>query len=396
MRLYGKTWREIWRDIPLSLRIVVVAGSLFLVFSFLYLSTRAITAVIMRPDASKGPIDIVGGGGGNYFDPAMAGDGQQHVLAYMHMTNANNTVAPEIGLALSTNNCKSWRWMQDAFETKKESILAPDGRTEMATVETRYETPALVYDAADKQAPWKLFAYRYAWMGRVDFAQRYSVIVMKTAPRPEGPWSEEKWILSPGADYPPPPYQSLVAGQINPQNPALSGITSYSRPSVVADRGVLLMSLVAFRGSAEIDRVILMASLDHGARWVYAGTLMDRGQLATGFAGNASFTRIAGASLLQQGARIYLAAVLGDATTQALGTYIIPLADPGKAQLARGRDNTFAVTRYIPRQSVQPTAQGGGYAAYDEKCPIGIVTSEFSGLRNNYQLFRTALSPSQE
>lgn len=396
MRLYGKTWHEIWRDIPLSLRIVVVTGSLFLVFSFLYLMTRAVTAVIMRPDASKGPIEIIGGGGGNYFDPAMAGAGSQHVLAYMHMTNADNSVAPEIGLALSTNDCKSWRWQQDIFETKKESVLAPDGRTEMATVETRYETPSIVYDKTDAQAPWKIFAYRYAWMGRVDFAQRYSVIVMKTAQRPEGPWSNEQWILSPGPDYPPQPYQGLVAGHINAQNPALSGITSYSRPSVVADGSVLLMSLTAFRNSADIDRVILMASLDHGRRWVYAGTLLEQAQLAGGFAGNASFTRIAGASLLRQGQRIYLAAVLGDATTQALGTYLIPLADPAKGQLARGKDNTFAVTRYIPRQSVQPTAQGGGYAAYDETCPIGIVTSEFSGLRNNYQLFRTALSPSQE
>ncbi len=104
-------------------------------------------------------------------------------------------------------------------------------------------------------------------------------------------------------------------------------------------------------------------------------------------------TRLAGATLMKQGQQVYLAAVLGDAQTGALGTFIYPFADVARGKLAVAKDGRFALARHIPRQSTSPTAVGGGYATFDESCAGGVVVSEYSGLRNRYQLFKTAETP---
>ncbi len=387
MRLYNKTLREIWDDLPLPYRIVVVAGALFIVFTLIFLLFLTASGLGRAMNAGKGQLEINAARAVGLLDPSMASDGKTiSALAYTSLEAQNGI---RISLATTGFPCQRWRWNQDIFEERRETLLAPDGTTTLSQGMTRYETPALVYDPQDSAAPWKIFAYRYFWMGNADFAQRYSTIVMRTAPAVTGPWSKEEWILGTAPDYPPPPYQGLVRAHINPMSAQLSGITGYARPSVVEDRGVLLMSLAAFKGPADIERIVLLASLDHGKRWVYAGTLLTRAQLAQ----IGAFTRISGASLLKQGQAIYLAAVFGDAQTSANGTYLFRISDPAKAKLVSNDNGVPAPVLFIDRQSAAPTPQGGGYAAFDESCPLGIVTSEYSGLLNNYRLFSTLVMP---
>ncbi len=392
MRLYGKTARDIWDLLPLSYRIVVAVGGAFICFSSIFLAANALTGVKQALAPAKGAIDIRGTQTPNKIDPSLASDGHSHsLMAYTGITQTNaeggNTVT--IGLASTSFPCNDWRWQQDIFQSRPETLLAPDGVSTLAQGTTRYETPSIVYDPTDSAAPWKIFAYRYFWMGDAAFAQRYSNIVMRTAKDPLGEWSREEWILSTAPDHPPPPYQGLIRGHINPLNPALAHITGYARPSVVVDRSVMLMSLVAFNGPSDVDRVILLASLDHGKRWLYAGTMLTRQDITK----IGDFTRISGASLLKQGNAIYLAAVLGDTTSNALGTYLFRLADPAKATLLTASNGVAAPVRTIPRQSAVPTTLGGGYAAFDESCPSGIITSEHSGIRNSYELFTTLVTP---
>lgn len=390
MRLYNKTLPDIWQEMPRPYQIMVAAGCLFLVFVALYFGARGLTLLFSRQPDGKGAFAIEGMVSANYLDPGIASDGGDiNALVYTGIDDGRM----RIGLALGNASCARWRWSQDLFTEVSDTLTAPDGTSNMATGTVRYETPSIVYDASDTATPWKAFAYRYFWMNDPLFAQRYSMIVMRRAATPQGPWSPEEWVLATAPDYPPQPYQSIVRGHINPLSPELAGLTGYARPSVVADRSVLLMSLSAFRGTAEIDRVILLASLDHGRSWLYAGTLLTRAQAAGQTTSPDAITRIAGATLMQQQGRLYLAAVLGNDTTQAAGTYIIPIADAGKGQLARTAEGRIAIVKKIPLQSVEPTILGGGYAAYSDHCPRGMITAEHSGTRGRYQLFSTLEKP---
>ena len=387
MRLYNKTPRDIWGEIPLPYRLVLIAGALFITIAFFFLSIQAIGKVSRAIGADKGPIEVRGERAVSLLDPSVASNGSTaSALVYTGLEIPNRI---KIGLATARFPCDTWRWNQNVFEERAETLLAPDGTSRLADGVVRYETPSLVYDPQDREAPWKIFAYRYFWMGDATFAQRYGMIVMRTAVTPDGQWSKEEWPLAAAPDHPPLPYQGLVRNHINPMHADLAGITGYSRPSVVEDRGVLLMSLTGFKGPSDIDRVILMISLDHGKRWVYAGTLLNRAQLAQ----IGKFTRISGASLLKQGQAIYLAAVLGDTQVTANGTYLFRISDPGKATVLSNDAGVPTPVRFIERQSVQPTAQGGGYATFNEACPMGIITSEHSGLRQSYQLFSTLITP---
>jgi hypothetical protein len=120
--------------------------------------------------------------------------------------------------------------------------------------------------------------------------------------------------------------------------------------------------------------------------------LSDRGPPPATLAATGQKT-LSGATLLKQAGGVYLAAVLGDGETQGLGTYIYPFADLVKGQLATDAQGRYVQSGYIARQSVAPTQTGGGYAGFSESCPQGIITSELSGLRNNWQLFRTMQQP---
>lgn len=387
MRLYNKTPRDIWADIPLPYRLVLIAGALFITIAFLFLSGLAISKIGAAIRAGKGAIEVRGERAVSLLDPALASDGKN--ISAMVYTGLELPNRIKISLATSRFPCNTFRFSQNVFEDRTEALLAPDGTTTLAEGSVRYETPSIVYDPQDTAAPWKVFAYRYFWMGRPDFAQRYGMIVMRTATAPEGQWSKEEWPLAAAPDHPPMPYQGLVRTHINPMHPDLAAIKGYSRPSVIEDRGVLLMSLAAFTSPTDIDRIILLISLDHGKRWVYAGTLLTRAQIG-------AFTRISGASLLKQGQAIYLAAVLGDDTVTANGTYLYRITDPGKATVLSNDAGMPTPVRFIERQSVEPTALGGGYAAFDQTCPMGIITSEYSGLRQSYQLFSTLLTPAKD
>jgi hypothetical protein len=392
MRIQQKSLQDIWRELPRPYRVVVVAGLVFVAFSFIYLAWQLGHGVKRVIVDEPGPLRVVGTRSANFLDPSLASDGARvTALAYTAFEPATPADAGgmRIRVAVSEFPCGVFRAAAPVYLTRGEALLAPDGTTTLAEGEVRYETPSIVYDPADRENPWLLFAYRYFWMDNVAYAQRYSMIVLRRAAAPQGPWGREEWVLATAPDHPPPPYQNLVGTFINGLSQDLAGNSGYARPSVVAYRGALLMSLVTYRGSAEMQSVILLASLDRGKSWGYVSTLLTRGDLA----GLGNFTRLSGASLLQRGGDVYLAAVLGDARTAGLGTHLFRVRDAARGALQRDGQNRPVAAAYIPRQSEAPTDLGGGYAAYEQSCDAGIVTAEHSGLLNSYQLFRTRIHP---
>lgn len=391
IEIEGQTLPQIWQRMPGPYRVIVVVSCVFLAFSFLYLSTRFIGNMVERATASAAaPLDVMNlSPTVSTLDPSITSDGKG-TTAMAFTAFDNKTGELNIAIAQASNGCANWRMAGNAMQSKPEGLLAPDGVTTLAEGTVRYETPSLVYDPSDQAAPWKLFAYRYFWAeNNVSFAQRYSMITRRAAAAPTGPWSKEEWILATAPDYPPAPYQALVQQYLHAIHPNLRAYSAFSRPSVVIHRGVMLMSLIAFRNTADADSVVMLASLDRGRKWVYAGTALTRADLPK----TGAHTRLAGASLVKEGNQVYLAAVLGDAQVGALGTFIYPFSDVARGVLATGPDGKFALAHHIPRQSTTPTNVGGGYATFDETCAGGVITAEYSGLRNRYQLFKTAQTP---
>lgn len=404
MRIYGKTLSTIYHDLPWPYKIVFVAAALFLTYTVIFLIYFLFTYGVPKKQL-PGPVNMISWPGGA-LDPAIATDGSgvpKNMMAATVLTpppEGKSGVATEIHLFSADSECNSWSHLSAVFDAQDENLLAPDGETTLAQGFWRVETPALVYDPDDPGKEWKIFAYKYFWSGNMKLTGYYSTIVYKYAHDPFQKWSDEQWLFAARPDYPPAPYGDLVQHKLNTLSPALADVMFYTRPSVVYDQGVMLMSLSAFTQSAlsnsaagpALDRIVMIASFDHGKSWQYLGTPLSAADLPN----IGPYTKLQGATLLRAEGQLYLAAVLGDKDTAGLGTFLFPFDDLAKATLQRDGKDVPVLARHIPRLSAQPTATGGGFAAYLPTCKGGIITSEFSGLRRSFQIFNSYQRPAAE
>ncbi len=396
MKIHGKTFDEIYQLLPWQYKLVVVAGSAFLLFIVLHFAMMLFTP---GADKTVRPIDIRNlGMDTNIFDPSMDADpatGKAYmVFTSLHMMDSSSTPLkhPAIRLADAALPCKTWVADNYIFDPSLAEIQAPDGQSAITSGYWRYETPSIVFDPDDPGHEWKVYAYRYLWNkeNTLPTMRRYSAIVSVSSPGPDKGWGETQWALSAAPDYPPAPYGALVAAHISAMDPSLANITLFTRPSVVYADGVLLMSLSAFADNSSIERIILLASTDHGRSWKYLGTPLTVNDAPL----VKKHKTLSGASLLKQKGQIYMAAVFGSAETAADGTFIFSFADISKGLLARDASGAPAPVKELPRNSIAPTSIGGGFAAYNDGCMQGIVTGEYSGLKGIFQLFQTHQDPS--
>lgn len=403
MKIHGKTLSEIYAEMILPQRIIVIAGCLFLAFTFVYL----VSLPFVHRAKSAPKAGVVAMPNPQYYqgalDPALmvAPDGKNVVMAYTAARINNTSVkAPSTEIRLASARrpaCNEWKPLPGGLAPRTEEIMGPDGVTPVKAGVWRAETPSLIYDAEDKGHEWKLFAYRYFWSGDIPLARLYSMIVYKDASAADMKWSEEKWLFSATDNAPPPPYNNLVQTRLNNLSPDLADVYFYARPSVIMAGTDILMTLSAYiKGQDLPDRIILVGSPDHGKTWRYLGTPLRRADLAAmqGGANNikaGELTKLNGASLLVQKGQVYLAAVLGTDKLAGAGTFVLSFADLGKGRLVRdGKTAAPVIANHIKLMSTRPTAQGGGYAAYVDACEAGVITSEFSGVRQNYSLFKSA------
>jgi len=401
MRIYGKTLPEIFSMLPIPYKVVVVVGTCFFLFAlpysigFFFTVGRVVQHV--EPAQFPGlPESNIG-----VLDPAMATDGQQVVLAHTVIDSAvvdgKKQLAPHVVLESSAAPCRSWTLIPNSgFPPQTEEILGPDSVTPLDHGSWVSETPGIVYDPDDKGQEWKTFAYKYYWIGQnrnsEGLARLYSIIAMRTAPAAAGPWTPEQWLFSASSSAPPPPYTSLVPTHINDLSRDLSDVYFYSRPSVAYNKGTMFMTLSAFVGSKKTpDRVVMLASTDHGKSWVYIGTPLREADAALM---GAEYSTLAGATLIQKDGKIILAAVFGGKESDGLGTFLIDFKDPIRAQLVRD-EKTGAPTVFLhaQRNSVAASRTGGGFAAYADVCKTGMLVSEFSEVRRAFQIFKSYKEP---
>lgn len=399
MRINDKSLPQIFSEMSLSEKIIVVAGCLFLFYAAIYLPVSFIQFVSEdknppEPFRVSGMSEFTG-----FSDPtiAVADDGKKALLAFTALhrpVEVGGQARAEIRIAGSTlPACSRWKPAQGGFQSREEEIIGPDGATPVKKGVWRAETPSLVYDPGDPGREWKLFAYRYFWADDVPLARLYSMIIFATASKDTMQWSREEWIFSASRDAPPTPYSALIRAHLNDLHPALANVYFYARPSTAMINGEIVMTLSAFiKGRENVDRVVMIKSADHGRTWEYVGTPL----MAADAAKIGKFTKLGGATLLQHKGKLYLAAVLGDENTGGTGTHVLPFQDVSQGLLSRNAAGAPVVAHHIPLMSELLSPAGGGFATYAEACEAGVITSEFSRIRSDFHLFRTNKPPVEE
>lgn len=395
MNIYGKSFRDIFIDMPIPYKIVVAVGICFLFFVFLYFATMVVRAAV--DERVPSPVGFLGRiEGASVFDPSVAYDGQKQQVWMTYTSLHKGNMVTQLAYSPISRACRTVETVNPVFTSRPDDeLVAPDGLSALAQGTWRYETASIVHDPQDPERAWKVFAYKYFWAtseaAPMSIVRRYGAIVRKTAKEPLGTWSNEEWVLSPAPDFPPMPYQQLVKAHINALHPDLARISFYGRPSVVVDGKYLLMTLSAFAdaNNKHPDRIVLLLSPDHGDSWVYLGTVLTQADTAR----MGGYTHIAGASLLKQGQEIFLAVVLGDKLTQGAGTHILSFEKKSEGKLLRDSAGVPVVRKHISRSSVEPTFYGGGFATYTPECQSGILTGEHSGLTGKFEIFRTFQEP---
>lgn len=400
MRIYGKTLPEIFQMLPWPYKIVVTLGTAFFLFAVPYSLNTFINLGIasdkVEPLEFPGLDRTVRG----KLDPSLASDGKNNVLLAHTSISAveiegQTLYSTSINLERSKPPCRNWTTLPSGYPAQQFETVGPDGVNPLEPPGVWVaETPSVVYDPDDRGREWKLYVYEYFWNGNEEFARLYGFIGVKTASSPDGPWTDKEWLFAPTAQQPPPPYNALVRQHLNPLSAELADVYFYARPSVVSYKKMLFMTLSAFsRTSKSPDRAVLLASTDHGKTWGYRGTILRASDLDK----MGGYTRFGGGSLVVYQDRVYFAAVLGNDKVDALGTFMLPFENPNgliEAKLQRdAKTGAPAIANWVKRHSLQPSALGGGFAAYSGDCGTGMLVSEFSGITNSFQIFKTYKKP---
>lgn len=411
MKIEGQNLGDILVKLPWQYKIVVALGSLFILYTLAYLPYVFIYLKLKPKLEVSAPVTVTGAVQPlGMLDPSIAAsaDGQQIWMAFTSEEKPADgaaggntlsvrlaTVRPQTSYAKAgAAGCKKWETWPSGFEAKEDSLLAPDGQTILRTGVWLIETPTLVYDPDDPGKEWKLFAYKYFWANDqkdiMAVAHHYGAIVYKYASDPAGEWSPEQWLFSPAAEYPPPPYQQTVLLHLNRLDPSLQDVTTYARPSAIYKGGLLIMTLSAFTQGTTPDRIIMIASRDHGNSWHYVGTVLQQSDIAaidhTGI--------LDGATLLQQDGQVYLAAVLGNAQRRELGTFIYGFDDLSQGRLRRDpATGVPMILNQVPLQGSNAGALGGGSAAYNDACHAGMLVTAQKGNTREFSIYNTRFKP---
>jgi len=318
-------------------------------------------------------------------------------MAYASIAKFSGDDEPKIDINIASSIAGGGRWQHEhtAFKSRT-GILYVDSDPDSLGAEVsgywRYETPSLVYDPKDVGREWKIYAYRYFWTGDINSAKKYSAIVYRyTDLIGLGEWSNEQWLLSASTQQPPAPYSNLVKQHLNEMSPDLADIGYYSQPSVLytPSLDLLLMTLTAYSQDNKPNRIILLASTDHGVKWGYLGTIIkteDAGKFG-------KYTRVDSGSLFEQDGQIYFMASFGDDRIEHQGTHVFKFADVAVAQLQNDKKGRPKVIQFFPPIEEGTLGKlGAGQSAYiPQLTKSGLLMSHMKLTDDGrpFQIYRT-------
>lgn len=347
---------------------------LIILFSALFLTAMVLYFIFNQAEEfnTQEPIYIVGERGNmGIHSPSVVQEPKAGWIwmAYASIAKFSGDDEPKIDINIASSIAGGGRWQYEhtAFKSRKGLLYTeanPDSPGAEISGYWRYETPSLVYDPKDTGREWKIYAYRYFWTGDINSAKKYSAIVYRhTGLIGMGKWSNEQWLLSATPQQPPAPYSNLVKQHLNDMNPDLKDMGYYSQPSVLYSHSLdlLLMTLTAYSQDNKPDRIILLASTDHGENWGYLGTVI-RSDDAKKFG---KYSRVSSSYLFEQDGQIFFMASFGDDKIENQGIHVFKFADIAVARLQTDKKDVPKVISFFPPVAPQRLgALGAGQSAY--------------------------------
>lgn len=271
-------------------RIGLIASALLLA-----VPAHAATKVTITGDAPSNGI----------FDPSVEyapGSGEGW-LAYSAVFGGIQPFGPHVETHLARTTDSGATWTFDSVPNPSSSGVLDLGGGERIEGVWNHEVPSLVHDPGDPGAEWKLFSHRIFRKIEDPFTEEqnlpaYSWISYRSAPSPVGPWSADVALMSSGP-LPPAPYDD-VAIAVNDLDESLSEMLVYSEPGAFVRDGTIYLSLTGLTANGP-DRIILLASHDHGSSWQYVAT-----PLANDDASVLGFSSFDGSAIVSQAGRVFL------------------------------------------------------------------------------------------
>ncbi len=322
-------------------------------------------AAAAGPSEARQRLEIAGESSPNgIFDPSfeVAPGGDVGWLSYSAVYGGAVPFGPsvETRLARTLDGGAHFEFVQVVNPSTPATLTLGDGST--VTGVWNYEVSSLVHDPGDPGREWKLFAHRVFRRDESPFTEElnlpaYSWIVMRTAADPAGAWSPEVALFGAGP-LPPPPFDGFQVA-VNELHPTLESLLVYSEPGAFEADGVLYLSLTGLVATGA-DRIVLLASDDHGESWRWAGT-----PLANVDAPPLGYLSFDGSAIAEQDGRVFLLVTPESPGVIHDGTLVFEFRD-----LARGRlwrDGVVPIVRrHIRPRAGFPLERRGGQADFHE------------------------------
>jgi hypothetical protein len=296
------------------------------------------------------------------FDPTVeyASDASEGWLAYSAVFGGLTPFGPHVETHLARTTDAGATWTFDSIPNTSFAADLDMGGGILLPGVWNYEVSSLVHDPDDPGAEWKLFSHRVFRKTEDNFTEEqnlpaYSWISYRTAADPAGPWSPEIALLSSGP-LPPAPYDN-VAIAVNSLDPSLTDLVVYSEPGAFYHQGTIYLSLTGLKVTGA-DRIVLLASDDHGTTWRYVGTPLSNFDAPP--LGHLSFD---GSAIVSDRGRIFLLVTPESPGILHDGTLAFEFDSIADGTLVRAA-GVPVVMLDVPAQSGLPVERRGGQADY--------------------------------
>lgn len=283
-----------------------------------------------------------------FFDPSLEWDGKTLWMTYSRVRPVLTNGNVDTQLARSDDHGDTWDFVLELNRAYDDEIGT-----------WHQETSHLVCDPKDPDAnaKWKLYWYEWREHGA------HSWIAYRSAPSPEGPWSEKEILFA--GRFLDPSHTARIT--VNDLDPSLFSVLAVTEPGVFVDKtGVIYMSLQAC-GFAGCTQQALLRSTDHNATWTFVSTLVDNTDASA-----LGFENLQATDIFQSGDSVYLLSSPGIGNKM-VGLYVFRFEDLASGRLERDETGALIVHQFIDDDN----GMHRGAGAYHAQNRSGILFSQF-------------------